>query len=913
MSSPEAEEDTSPAVAAEQAKRKKKQRACDFCRRKKSDGAEMPDHRCSRCIGQGIECTYEPINTRPPSKSYVQILENRLQNMERLFGQLHPNMQIPKDFDGALESSHLQISTDHLPPNYTRHSSISNGSASAVSPPPPDSPLIDSDELEPSDDEQEARRNIIEKLKRVPVLTTPAQARYHGKSSNLMFLQTVIDMKQKYTGIERPRSADPTLRDLGLAQSRRAEFGPWMRNTTTATPKPSPYRDLPPPDLMEKLIDAFFMHYNMFVPILHRPTFEQKIKDGLHLRDQTFGAIALLVFANGSRVVDDPRVQTDDGRVAGWKWFEQVEIARWTYMERSRVEDLQTCALLSMYLGGSNVPQGSWTVIGLGIRLAQDMGAHRKKVYDSRPSVEGESMKRAFWALIILDRISSFGLGRPCAIHDEDFDVEPLLEVDDEYWITSDPEKAFKQPEGKPSYVTFANCLIRLLKILAFASRTIYSINKSKLTLGMVGPQWEQKIVAELDSAINKWIDMVPPHLQWDPNRENVLFLHQSATLYANYYLLQICIHRPFIPSPRKPSRLTLPSLAICTNAARSCTHVLDIQMQRTGTPLLLNRMPLFTAGLVLLLNMWGGKRSGLSNQSTMVDVHKCMNMLKRLEQHTHSARRLWNVLNGLISIGELALPGASAFPSAAQPDVGSLLSVAFARDAADPGGLPTSLALPPSQQLQSEGSMFSPLYNPGAPASRAEATATQAQANYANSSNNPTFSLPVHTEELGRLPFHHGFSSLLAAVNGNETPQQHVPQPPNIFSGLQPVPGPSALPQDAPMDTETLNVNAPGFPMRVTDYSELLTALTAPSPPSAQQHSPQHISNAPSPLSVNGDTDVTMMSAENMAFADNMMKMWSTAPTSFEWDDWGSYLANMTGVEENNPFEPPGPPPTGF
>ncbi|KAI0719057.1 fungal-specific transcription factor domain-containing protein [Cerioporus squamosus] len=907
------EEDTPP-VMVEQAKRKKKQRACDFCRRKKSDGAEMPDHRCSRCIGQGIECTYEPINTRPPSKSYVQILENRLQNMEKLFGQLHPNVQIPKDFDGVLEASHLQLATDHLPPDYTRHSSISNGSASAVSPPPPDSPLVDSDELEPSDDEQEARRNILENLKRIPIITHPSQARYHGKSSNLMFLQTVMDMKQKYTGIERPRSAEPALRELGMAPPRRAEFNPqtqWLKDSSAARPKPSPYRDFPPPDLMEQLVNAFFMHYNLFVPLLHRPTLEQGIKDGLHLRDRGFGAVLLLVCANGSRVVDDPRVMAEDGRhVAGWKWFEQVETVRWSYLERPRLEDLQSCALISMYLGGTNVPQGSWTVIGLGLRMAQDMGAHRKKVYNTKPTVEDELMKRAFWALIVLDRISSFGLGRPCAIHDEDFDVEPLLEVDDEYWINSDPEQAFKQPEGKPSYVTFANCLVRLLKILAFASRTIYSINKSKLTLGMVGPAWEQKIVAELDSAMNKWVDTVPPHLQWDPDRVDHVFLNQSATLYAKYYLLQICIHRPFIPSPRKPSRLTLPSLAICTNAARSCTHVLDIQMQRTGTPLLLNRMPLFTSGLVLLLNMWGGKRSGLSNQSTMADVHKCMNMLKQLERFTQSARRLWDVLNGLISIGEFAPPGSSAFPSGGQPDVGSLLSVVFARDAAQPGGLPSSLVpLPRSEQAQADEPMLSPLYNPGAPASWLCRS---------NTFTNPPSALPVHTEELGRLPFHHGFSSLLAAVNGNGTPQRQRTQPPDIFAGIQPAAGPSTLAPagrlpDAAMDTEGFNVNAPGFPMRVTDYSELLSALSAPSPPQ-QQHSPQYVGGTPSPMSMNGDSDVAMLSAENMAFADNMMEMWSTAPASFEWDDWGSYLANMTGVDQNNPFHPPGPPPTtGF
>ena len=118
-----------------------------------------------------------------------------------------------------------------------------------------------------------------------------------------------------------------------------------MKNEASTTPKPSSYRNLPPPDLMKKLLDAYFLHYNMFIPILHRPTLEQKIKEGLHLRDQGFGAVFLLVCANGSRVIDDPRVQTDDGRVPGWQWFEQVETARWTYMERPRLEDLQTCAV----------------------------------------------------------------------------------------------------------------------------------------------------------------------------------------------------------------------------------------------------------------------------------------------------------------------------------------------------------------------------------------------------------------------------------------------------------------------------------------------------------------------------------------------------------------------------------------
>ena len=131
-----------------------------------------------------------------------------------------------------------------------------------------------------------------------------------------------------------------------------------------------------------------------------------------------------------------------------------------------------------------------------------------------------------------------------------------------------------------------------------------YSINKTKAVLGLVGHDWQQRIVAEIDSALNGWIDSLPEHrtyeasfeisdisltindwsVRWDPHMEDMVFLNQSALLYTSYYTVQITVHRPFIPSPRKPSLLSFPSLAICTNAARSCIHVLDGEWKRTGT-----------------------------------------------------------------------------------------------------------------------------------------------------------------------------------------------------------------------------------------------------------------------------------------------------------------------------------------
>lgn len=63
----------------------------------------------------------------------------------------------------------------------------------------------------------------------------------------------------------------------------------------------------------------------------------------------------------------------------------------------------------------------------------------------------------------------------------------------------------------EPSYVY--SFRIRVLSLNAFIDASLqYSINKSKVLLGFVGPQWEQNILAQLDSVLNKWADSVPDH-----------------------------------------------------------------------------------------------------------------------------------------------------------------------------------------------------------------------------------------------------------------------------------------------------------------------------------------------------------------------------------------------------------------
>ena len=53
--------------------------------------------------------------------------------------------------------------------------------------------------------------------------------------------------------------------------------------------------------------------------------------------------------------------------------------------------------LLTWYIGMSPTTHAVYPVVGYGLRLAKDLGAHRKATYHPRLTVDDELKKRAFW------------------------------------------------------------------------------------------------------------------------------------------------------------------------------------------------------------------------------------------------------------------------------------------------------------------------------------------------------------------------------------------------------------------------------------------------------------------------------------------------------------------------------------
>jgi hypothetical protein len=99
----------------------------------------------------------------------------------------------------------------------------------------------------------------------------------------------------------------------------------------------------PPDDLLASLVDGFFENMNTFFPILHRPTFERGLADGLHRSDSGFATIVLLVCAIASRFIDDPRVLLPGAseQSAGWGYFNQVQAVRRSLLAPPCLYDIQ--------------------------------------------------------------------------------------------------------------------------------------------------------------------------------------------------------------------------------------------------------------------------------------------------------------------------------------------------------------------------------------------------------------------------------------------------------------------------------------------------------------------------------------------------------------------------------------------
>ncbi|KAJ7303788.1 hypothetical protein DFH08DRAFT_903519 [Mycena albidolilacea] len=542
-------------------KLRRQTRSCDLCRQRKSDGPDMPNGCCSNCLAFGSACTYaEPSQKRGPKNTKNITIEKLKKENASLKAQLR-------------SISPLQPRPLEDRPSGTQDVSVFPYDSSQRDYTPSDSSEL-SDEQDLTGEEMAARFNLLS--------MDSLKTKYFGSASGYALADNAITIKEKYIGRPSTHWRRPVFWDVLPVY--------------------------PSADLITCLLDLYFTNVHPTLPILHRPSFERSVAEGLHLVDMEFGSYS-----------DDPRVFVDgDASLSsGWKFAKQVRIRR--YWFEPTIHEVQMYGLMTLFVIGTSVPQVAWLYLGVGIRCLFQRGVHRRRPEGQPSGAEKELWKRAF-----------------C------YDVEMPLEVDDEYW-----SRGFVQPLGKPSQLSYFVCRSRLCEIIEDVFRRVYGSTKAKLRLSRDDPEWEQRAVADLDSSMNDYSDSIAPHLRWDPeNPPDGAFFDQSAELHITYNYVLIVIHRQYIHK-------VAVSLSICASAARTIIHTADIWLrkrQRVPLPTLTNAV--FVSGLILVLYTLKTKRAGLSHDKNkdLVQVATAMDFLKFGESRFQPVGRLWEILGEIWS-----------------------------------------------------------------------------------------------------------------------------------------------------------------------------------------------------------------------------------------------------------------------
>ncbi|KAL5639361.1 hypothetical protein ACGC1H_006762 [Rhizoctonia solani] len=660
--------------------------ACDQCLQSEARCRFNPakEVKCRGCHVRNVECiwTRVPKPLPPPDSAYIEYLEARVKEVEKHLKIMFPGINTKRELDTLLEPQSLPTG-DKPNPTPTDDEQYGTPSMRISSPPRrslPSSGIVTS---------TPATTRLIQQVRLANVNSDHVQAdkndedivwknlsnkwetsTYHGFSSLEVLSRDAGVLRPEYHPGNVPSTIPTTHRrpefwQLLPAEVRHINNCPWNSEAGLAL-------DLPPEDLIPVLVDTFFEA--MFFPFIHRGMFKKQLNQGLHKRDGTFLRMLLLVCANGARWCDDPRVLDERWPVplsAGYRWFRHFAPWQKSAMEQIGLQDAQLLTLLAIYCYGTSGNYGAWIIIGVGIRLMQDVGVHRRK---ATQSLEDELFKRCFWTMVMLDRLQCLTMDRHPAAWDLDSDLDYALEVDDQLWSLEPGAPPPVQPTGVPSRLCCFNQMIKLTRIAGRCLQTVYSLESTKRQIGLDGPQGAEWMFNEINSQFNQWVRDVPSFLRLPStdNYKSTRFFTDTVEMWALHYDLLIAANRPFITKPLSP--LAALALKICCDGARECTRILRTYLQTTGSILSAGMMhPAFQSAMILAVDLIAQRSSIPSSliDQKEEDMRECMRILKQAESKFHLAGRLHDMVREFEEYWRLELSPRSRSGMASSPASG--------------------------------------------------------------------------------------------------------------------------------------------------------------------------------------------------------------------------------------------------
>ncbi|KAI2635201.1 fungal-specific transcription factor domain-containing protein [Xylaria nigripes] len=328
---------------------------------------------------------------------------------------------------------------------------------------------------------------------------------------------------------------------------------------------------LPPRQLCDELIEAYFRWVHPIVPVINKTRFMRQYQDPKNPPSLLLLQAVLLA---GSRVCQNQQLMDANGSTtpAALTFYKRAKALYDANYEDDRVTIVQSLLLMGWYWEGpEDVTKNVFYWSRVAIIVAQGSGMHRSVEGSQLSHADKRLWKRIWWTLFTRDRSVAVALGRPCNINLEDCDVEMLTEDD---FLEEEPDNATVFPPD-PVHVHFFLQYVKLCEIMGLVLSQQYSVASR-------GRRQNAIDLTHSDMALADWLQNCPKVVYWEMPRHHFW----SALLHSNYYTTLCLLHRAHMPpnshshhhhqQPRFPDESSYPSRNIAFQAAGMITSIIE-------------------------------------------------------------------------------------------------------------------------------------------------------------------------------------------------------------------------------------------------------------------------------------------------------------------------------------------------
>ncbi|APA08928.1 hypothetical protein sscle_04g036980 [Sclerotinia sclerotiorum 1980 UF-70] len=322
---------------------------------------------------------------------------------------------------------------------------------------------------------------------------------------------------------------------------------------------------LPPRDLCEELIDAYFKWVAPVIPIINKSWFMQRWHD---LDNPPPLLLMQAVLLAGSRVCTTSMLLDASGSPipAATLFYKRAKALYDADYEEDRVIVVQALIHLGWYWEEPGVVTKNvfyWN--GLATTIAQGFGMHRSPSGSRLSPADKRLWKRIWWTLYIRDQSVATALGRPAHINMEDSDIEMIREED------------FADDHTEPGVEIRVQFFLQYVKICQIMDEILfqhYSLRSKKQGNDSV-------ILQNCDQALNEWLQNCPRQIRWNPSSNNNFW---SSYLCLVYHTTRCLLYRAYLPSVKSSSELR-EKLDVSQHAAfqsaRAMTSIVEHMISR--------------------------------------------------------------------------------------------------------------------------------------------------------------------------------------------------------------------------------------------------------------------------------------------------------------------------------------------